>query len=84
MKISLQSKIKYSIGYCDNPVNTYHGTYKVAVNMLLLSSVSLTVSLFVLLTGNVNLMSYFISGIIAALYLLIWKAILFPTGNNHV
>lgn len=81
MKISLQSKIKYSIGYCDNPVNVHHSTYKVAVNMLLLSGISLTVSLFALLTENVNLISYFVSGIIAVLYLLIWKAILFPTGK---
>lgn len=79
--MKLQSKIKNSINYFDNPTNKHHHIYRVAVNMLFLASVSITVSLFALLTENVNLMSYFISGIIAALYLLIWKAILFPTGK---
>ena len=79
--MKLQSKIKNSINYFDNPTNKHHHIYRVAVNMLFLASVSIMVSLFVLLTGNVNLISYFVSGIIVVLYLLIWKAILFPTGK---
>ena len=81
MKNSLQSKIKNSINYFDNPTNKHHHIYRVAVNMLFLASISIMVSLFVLLNGDTNLISDSITGIIATLYLLIWKAILFPTGK---
>lgn len=79
--MKLQSKIKNSINYFDNPTNKHHHIYRVVVNMLFLASVSITVSLFVLLNGDTNLISYAISGVIATLYLLIWKAIFFPTGK---
>ena len=77
----LETKIKHSIRYFDNPTNKHHHIYRVAVNMLFLASISITVSLFVLLNGDTDLISYAISGVIATLYLLIWKAILFPTGK---
>ena len=79
--MKLQSKIKNSINYFDNPTNKHHHVYRVAVNMLFLASISITVLMFVLLNGDTNLISYSISGVIATLYLLIWKAILFPTGK---
>ena len=79
--MKLQSKIKNSINYFDNPTNKHHHIYRVAVNMLFLASISITVLMFVLLNGDTNLISYSISGVIATLYLLIWKAILFPTGK---
>lgn len=78
--MNIEFKIKNKFSYSANPLNRYHAHYQITVNFFLVSSISVIISLYALLSDNTNLVIYSIAFGIAMFYVLIWKSIFFPKG----